>query len=68
METDYENAGDIDDYIKENPNCIQKYAERVKIQDKKVELDVFRLPLTFLFYNVKNGRFAKEYHRLQTKL
>ena len=68
METDYENAGDIDDYIKENPNCKQKYAERVKIQDKKVELDVFRLPLTFLFYNVKNGRFAKEYHRLQTKL
>ena len=68
METDHKNVDDIDKYIKQNPNCKQKYAERVKIQDKKVELDVFRLPLTFLFYNVKNGRFAKEYHRLQTKL
>ena len=58
METDYENAGDIDDYIKENPNCKQKYAERVKIQDKKVELDVFRLPrlfeslLCFFFFSI----------------
>ena len=68
MKTDYENVHKIDEYIEQNPNCKQKYAERVKIQDKKVELDVFRLPLTFLFYNVKNGRFAKEYHRLQTKL
>ena len=37
METDYKIAGDIDDYIKENPNCKQKYAERVKIQDEKEE-------------------------------
>ena len=59
MQIDYKNVREIEQYIEQNPNCKQKYAERVKIQDKKVELDVFRLPLRFLFYNIKNGRFAK---------
>ena len=32
-----------------------------------MDLDVYRLPLDLLFYNIRNGRFASEYDELKVK-
>lgn len=61
MQLNSQNEKKIDLYIKNCKDCKLSYPERVRIKDKMVELDVFRLPLDHLFYNVQNGRFAKEY-------
>lgn len=63
------NAKKIDVYIKDfESTCKLNYPERVRIQDKMIEIPVFRLPLNLLFYNVENGRFAKEYLNLKKNL
>ncbi|MDE2588765.1 MAG: hypothetical protein KGL95_03770, partial [Patescibacteria group bacterium] len=62
------NAKKIDTYIQDHQECILKYPERVKIQDQIVTLDVYRLPLNLLFYNVENGRFATDYLALKKRL
>jgi hypothetical protein len=64
-----ENAKKIDAYIKGyESTCKLNYPERVRIQDKMTEIPVYRLPLNLLYYNVANGRFAKEYLNLKKQL
>ncbi len=65
MEINTQNATKIDSYIRDFPDSRLDYPERVRIQDKLVSLDVFRLPIKSLFYNVENGRFAAEYLELK---
>lgn len=63
-----QNANKINSYIRDFPDCKLKDYEKVRIQDKLTRLDVFRLPLDSLFYNVENGRFAAEYLQLKKKI
>ena len=63
---DESNAKKIDDYIQKH-DCILKRSRDVIIQGKRVDLDVYRLPLDLLFYNIRNGRFASEYDDLKVK-
>ena len=69
MMTNPQNAKKIDSYIDKYRTIADlNDNEKVRIQGKKVKLDVFRLPLDCLFYNAGNGRFAKEYLKLQRDL
>lgn len=61
MQINAQNAKKIDAYIQDFPKCKLTYHERVRIQDKMTNLPVYRLPISLLFYNVENGRFAAEY-------
>ena len=63
---DESNAKKIDDYIQKH-DCKLKRNRDVIIQGKRVDLDVYRLPLDLLFYNIRNGRFASEYDELKVK-
>lgn len=69
MNMNSENAKKIDTYIKGfGDTCKLNYPERVRIQDKMTEIPVYRLPLNLLYYNVANGRFAKEYLNIKKQL
>ncbi len=62
MKINSQNALKIDLYIKDYESTAKlPDTERVRIQDKQTLLPVFRIPLDHLYYNVENGRFAKEY-------
>ena len=62
MEINSQNAKKIDSYIKDFQKiCVKDDFEKVRIQDKIIKLPVYRIPLDYLYYNVANGRFAKEY-------
>jgi len=57
----YDNELKINEYIKNNPNCKLHKTISVMLNGKLVDLEAFRLPLEYTFYNIKNGRFAAEY-------
>jgi len=61
------NAKKIDDYIQNHTECKLTRTRDVILQGKRVDLPVYRIPLNFLFYNIKNGRFASEYDELKVK-
>ena len=62
-----ENAAKIDDYIRDNPDCIKRNTYSTKLQGNMKNLQVYALPLDLTFYNIKNGRFAAEYADLKKK-
>jgi len=63
------NAKKIDAYIQNfEDTCKLNYTERIRIQDKMTEIPVYRIRLEFLYYNVANGRFAKEYLKIKKQL
>jgi hypothetical protein len=69
MKINSQNAKKIDSYINDYKSISDlNDHEKVRIQGKKVKLPVFRLPLNYLFYNAGNGRFAKEYLKLQKEM
>ena len=62
MKINSQNAKKIDSYITDyKVQADLNDTEKVRIQDKVVKIPIYRLPLDYLFYNVENGRFAKEY-------
>ena len=63
-----ENAKKIDDYIAQNPDCKLPKTHSVIIKGKSQDIQVYKLPLDLLFFNIKNGRFAAEYLELKEKL
>jgi len=66
MNINSQNAKKIDSYINDyKPQADLNDTEKVRIQDKVIKIDVYRLPLDYLFYNIENGRFAKEYLNLK---
>jgi hypothetical protein len=66
MKINSQNAKKIDSYITDyKEQADLNDTEKVRIQDKVIKIDVFRLPLDYLFYNIENGRFAKEYLNLK---
>ncbi len=60
-----ERANIISDYLKEHQAAILGRKEPYEIEGKRKELDVIRLPLNTLVYNIRNGRFAAELHELE---
>ncbi len=59
-----ENSADaikINEYIKNNPDCKIPKTITIILQGKRMDLQTYRLPLDFTFYNIRNGRFAAEY-------
>lgn len=56
-----EDALKINDYIKNNPNCNVPKTITITLQGQRMDLQTYRLPLDFTYYNIKNGRFAAEY-------
>lgn len=69
MKINSQNAKKIDVYIRDfEDTCKLKYTERVRIQDTMVEIPVYRIPLECLYYNIANGRFAKEYLKIKQQL
>jgi hypothetical protein len=65
MDIDVENALQIDTYIKEHPQCATGRSEPVELEGEVTEQFVYRLPIEFLRYNIRNGRFAAEYNELK---
>ncbi|MBL77313.1 MAG: hypothetical protein CL758_09020 [Chloroflexi bacterium] len=56
-----DNRATIDEYIENNPDC-KIIENKTEILDGQAKLlQGFRLPRKLLYYNIKNGRFAKEY-------
>lgn len=65
MNIQNERADVISDYLKEHQGAILGRKEPYEIDGKRNELDVIRLPLNDLVYNIRNGRFAAELRELE---
>lgn len=59
-----DSSAEIDSYVTKNPDCRLPKTVTIQLQGKRVDLQVYRLPLCTTFYNIKNGRFAAEYLHL----
>lgn len=68
MLTKSENEQKIDEYIAQNPDCKLPKTHSVVLKGTNHDLQVYKLPLDLLFYNIKNGRFASEYIELKEKI
>ena len=62
------NAKTIDNYISKNPDSAVGKKLSVIISGESQDIQVYKIPLNLLFYNIKNGRFAAEYIELKEKL
>ena len=63
-----QNSEKIDQYIAQNPECKLQKTHSVILKGKSQDVQVYKLPLDLLFYNIKNGRFAAEYLELKEKI
>jgi len=72
MTLEKENAQKIDEYIAQNPDCKLPKTESVIIKGESKDIQVYKLPLDLLFYNIKNGRLldldAKKSLELETNI
>lgn len=66
LTADYEK--EIQEYIKEHDGCKTNRIQPLEISGKRVDLEVYRLPVNLLKFNVNNGRFAAEYKELKARL
>ena len=62
------NVKKIDEYIAQNPDAKLPKTHSVIIKGENKDIQVYKIPLKLLFYNIKNGRFAAEYLELKEKL
>ena len=61
MKINMDNEKKISAYVEGNNDCIQNNTESVDIKGERKDLKILRLPLDYVFFNIKNGRFAAEY-------
>ncbi|MDC0199909.1 hypothetical protein OAJ83_03565 [Candidatus Nitrosopelagicus sp.] len=59
-ELNSDNKTRIDEYITTN-DCEENDSIPVNLKGEKKRLQVYRLPIELLYYNIRNGRFAAEY-------
>ena len=59
-ESNPDNKKRIDVYIESN-DCEEKDSIPVILRGERKRLNVYRLPIELLYYNIRNGRFAAEY-------
>lgn len=62
-----ENKHVIDKYIQTNEKCKQRDTIPITLEGKLHILDVYLLPLDYLYFNIRNGRFKSEYLDLVQK-
>lgn len=62
-----ENRQKIEEYIENHPTSKINKSHTVFLQGKNEDLQVYRLPIDMLFYNISNGRFKAEYFELKKK-
>jgi len=65
LDLNNDNKTRIDKYIDENPDSKLSASLPISMRGVKKVLNVYRLPIDMLFYNVRNGRFAAEYQELE---
>ena len=58
----------INAYIESHPNARTGRSHRLVIEGRVVDLEIFRLPIKFLFFNIENGRFAADLLTLEKEL
>jgi hypothetical protein len=56
-----ENAKKIDEYIAQNPDAKLPKTHSVIIKGESKDIQVYKIPLDLLFYNIKNSKFAAKY-------
>ena len=61
------NAKILDEYIANNPQATLQKTHSVVLSGRSVDLQVYKIPLEYLVYNIRNGRFAAEYQELKNK-
>lgn len=64
MSLNINNKTRIDKYISDNRDSKLEQIFPISLNGKKTILQVYRLPVDYLFYNIRNGRFAAEYNDL----
>ena len=57
----------IDKWIERNEDTATGRKELFELNGRRKELDVYRLPLELLRYNIRNGRFAAELRELESR-
>lgn len=57
----------IDEYIENNPDSRLLNSRKEIINGEIVRIPAYKLPTELVFYNIKNGRFKKEYSSLVIK-
>ena len=65
--TSPENKLAIDEYIKTHTECRIPETVPIMLKGKRELLQVYLVPLEYLYYNIKNGRFKAEYLELVRK-
>lgn len=64
MSLNTDNKTKIDKYISDHPELKLEQVFPISLKGQKKILKVYRLPTDYLFYNIRNGRFAAEYKEL----
>ena len=67
MSFEESNGKIIDEYITNNPQATLPKTHSVLLDGQNADLQVYKIPLKHLVYNIKNGRFAAEYQELKNK-
>ena len=64
MSLNIDNKTKINKYILDHPESKLERVFPISLKGQKKILKVYRLPTDYLFYNIRNGRFAAEYKEL----
>ena len=64
MSLNIDNKTKIDKYISDHHESKLEQVFPISLKGQKKILKVYRLPTDYLFYNIRNGRFAAEYKEL----
>ncbi len=64
MSSNLDNKIIIDKYIANHPECKLDKTFPISLKGQKKDLRIYLLPSDYLFYNIRNGRFAAEYKEL----
>ena len=64
MNLNTDNKTKINKYISDHPESKLEQVFPISLKGQKKILKVYRLPIDYLFYNIRNGRFAAEYKEL----
>ena len=64
MSLNTDNKTKINKYISDHPESKLEQVFPISLKGQKKILKVYRLPTDYLFYNIRNGRFAAEYKEL----
>ena len=67
MSLNTDNKTKINKYISDHPESKLEQVFPISLKGQKKILKVYRFPIDYLFYNIRNGRFAAEYKELVKK-